>query len=126
MLYSRIATGFILGTLGYLVINDTHRVMKLNKIEILLTMLLSDIAHLKEELVDKKEFTDCMERLEDEETVNKETGEVNPNLIYDDDVITDNETNKVDDSSSDEEKAGEENVKVDDSSSDEWREVEEK
>ena len=121
MLYSRVATGFILGTLGYLVINDTHRIMKLNKIEILLTMLLNDIAHLKEELVDKKEFTECMERLEVEEMVNKETGEVNPNLIYEDDVITNHE--KVTD---EENVTGEENVKVDDSSSDEWREVEEK
>ena len=109
MLYTRVATGFILGALGYLVINDTHRIMKLNKIEILLTMLLSDIAHLKEELVDKKEFTDCIERLEVEELVNQETGEVNPNLIYEDDTPT-----------------CDENVRADDSSSDEWREVEEK
>ena len=109
MLYTRVVTGFILGALGYLVINDTHRIMKLNKIEILLTILLSDIAHLKDELVDKKEFKECMEALDIEEMINRKTGEVNPNLIYDDDTPT-----------------CDENVRADDSSSDEWREVEEK
>ena len=123
MFVQRILNGFILGLLGYLVINDSQKIKKLNDIERFLWNISSDIKDIKDVNVEQKEFNDFLERINSDtkvvedisfrdfsEEVNEETGEKNPNLIYDDDNI--NNINNIDT----EEKSS-------DSSSDGWKEV---
>ena len=107
MFVQRILNGFILGLLGYLVINDTQKVKKLNDIERFLLNISSDIKDIKEVIIEQKDFNEFLEGIKsDKETsfkdfaeeINEETGEKNPNLIYDNDNINDE---KSSDSSSD-------------------------
>lgn len=116
MLFGRVINGLMLGLLGFLVINDSVKIRKLNDIERFLYRISTEINDIKETL-EQKDFNDFLQGIEDnkeslkevrnittnflEEEKNKETGEVNPNLIYDDNT---------------EEKSS-------DSSSDGWREV---
>ena len=122
ILVGRVVNGLMLGILGYLVINDSVKIRKLNDIERFLYVISNDIKDIKEVTVEQKEFRDFLEGIEigntstkDEtsknnlvkevknittnflkEDKNEETGEVNPNLIYDD-----NTEEKSSDSSSD-------------------------
>lgn len=111
MFVQRILNGFILGMLGYLVINDSQKIKKLNDIERFLWDISSDIKDIKEVIVEQKEFNEFLEGIKPDkkevkettfkdfvEEVNEETGETNPNLIYEDDNINDE---KSSDSSSD-------------------------
>ena len=122
MLFGRVINGFMLGLLGYLVLNDSVKIRKLNNIERFLYRISEEITDIKETL-EQKEFNDFLQGIEItdksnvkeeslkeiknittnflEEEKNEKTGEVNPNLIYDDNT---------------EEKSS-------DSSSDGWREV---
>ena len=124
MFVQRILNGFILGLLGYLVINDTQKVKKLNDIERFLLNISSDIKDIKEVIIEQKDFNEFLHGIDDnkesnmkeelskeellkevknittnflEEEKNEKTGEINPNLIYD----NDNTGEKSSDSSSD-------------------------
>ena len=117
MLFGRVINGFMLGLLGYLVINDSVKIKKINNIERFLHRISEEITDIKETL-EQKDFNDFLQGIEitDKSNVkeeplkevknittnflkedkNEETGEVNPNLIYDD-----NTEEKSSDSSSD-------------------------
>ena len=121
ILVGRVVNGLMLGILGYLVINDSVKIRKLNDIERFLYRISEEITDIKETL-EQKEIRDFLEGIEigntstkDEtsknnlvkevknittnflkEDKNEETGEVNPNLIYDD-----NTEEKSSDTSSD-------------------------
>ena len=121
ILVGRVVNGFMLGILGYLVINDSVKIRKLNDLERFLYRISEEITDIKETL-EQKEIRDFLEGIEigntstkDEtsknnlvkevknittnflkEDKNEETGEVNPNLIYDD-----NTEEKSSDTSSD-------------------------
>ena len=117
ILVGRVVNGLMLGILGYLVINDSVKIRKLNDIERFLYRISNEITDIKETL-EQKDFNDFLQGIEitDKSNVkeeplkevknittnflkedkNEETGEVNPNLIYDD-----NTEEKSSDSSSD-------------------------
>lgn len=121
ILVGRVVNGLMLGILGYLVINDSVKIRKLNDLERFLYRISEEITDIKETL-EQKEIRDFLEGIEigntstkDEtsknnlvkevknittnflkEDKNEETGEVNPNLIYDD-----NTEEKSSDTSSD-------------------------
>lgn len=117
IIFGRVINGLMLGLLGYLVINDSVKMKKLNNIEIFLYRISNEITDIKETL-EQKEFNDFLQGIEItdksnvkeeslkevknittnflEEEKNEETGEINPNLIYDD-----NTEEKSSDSSSD-------------------------
>ena len=125
ILVGHVVNGLMLGILGFLVINDSVKIRKLNDIERFLYVIsndIKDIKDIKEVAVEQKEFNDFLEGIEIgntstkdeiskinlvkednnittnflEEDDNEETGEVNPNLIYDD-----NTEEKSSDTSSD-------------------------
>lgn len=116
ILLGRVINSFALGLLGFLVINDSVKIRKLNDIERFLYRISNEITDIKETL-DQKDFNDFLQGIDDnkestkvvllkedkkittnflEEEKNEKTGEVNPNLIYDD-----NTEEKSSDSSSD-------------------------
>lgn len=111
MLFGRVINGLMLGLLGFLVINDSVKIRKLNDIERFLYRISTEINDIKETL-EQKDFNDFLQGIEDnkeslkevknittnflEEEKNEKTGEINPNLIYDD-----NTEEKSSDSSSD-------------------------
>jgi len=117
ILFGRVINGLMLGLLGYLVINDSVKIKKINNIERFLHRISDEITDIKETL-EQKEISDFLQGIDDnkdsnmkeeslkevknittnflEEEKNEETGEVNPNLIYDD-----NTEEKSSDSSSD-------------------------
>lgn len=119
--------GIMLGLLGYIVINDSVKIRKLNDIERFLHRISTEITDIKETL-EQKEFNDFLQGIDDnkesimkdttkedslteelvkevkhittnflEEEKNEETGETNSNLIYD----NDNTEEKSSDTSSD-------------------------
>jgi len=122
ILVGHVVNGLMLGILGFLVINDSVKIRKLNDIERFLYVISNDIKDIKEVTVEQKEINDFLEGIEIgntttkdetskinlvkednnittnflEEDDNEETGEVNPNLIYDD-----NTEEKSSDTSSD-------------------------
>lgn len=122
ILFGRVINGLMLGLLGYLVINDSQKIKKLNDIERFLYRISEEISDIKETL-EQKDFNDFLQGIENtdksnvkeesleevknittnflEEEKDEKTGEINPNLIYD---------NNTEEKSSD-------------SSSDGWREV---
>lgn len=120
--------GIMLGLLGYIVINDSVKIRKLNDIERFLYRISNEVTDIKE-ILEQKEFNDFLQGIDDnkesimkdttkedslteelvkevkhittnflEEEKNEETGETNSNLIYDND---DNTEEKTSDSSSD-------------------------
>ena len=117
ILFGRVINGFMLGLLGYLVINDSVKIKKINNIERFLYRISEEITDIKETL-EQKEYNDFLQGIEItdksnvkedslkevknittnflEEERNEKTGEINPNLIYDD-----NTEEKSSDSSSD-------------------------
>lgn len=123
ILFGRVINSFALGLLGFLVINDSVKIRKINNIERFLHRISDEITDIKETLK-QKEFNEFLQEIEInkesivkeeslkcesskevknittnflEEEKNEETGEVNPNLIYNDDNIEE----KSSDSSSD-------------------------
>lgn len=119
--------GIMLGLLGYIVINDSVKIRKLNNIERFLYRISNEVTDIKETL-EQKEFNDFLQGIDDnkesimkdttkedslteelvkevkhittnflEEEKNEETGETNSNLIYD----NDNTEEKSSDTSSD-------------------------
>jgi len=106
----RVINGFMVGILGFLVINESTKIRKLNNIEKLLSCISDNVKDIGGYL-EQKDFNENFKSNINKETqlstsflqeeINEETGEVNPNLIYDDDT---------------EEKSSE-------SSSDGWKEV---
>tara|TARA_B100000287_G_scaffold434603_1_gene499528 strand:- start:286 stop:747 length:462 start_codon:yes stop_codon:yes gene_type:complete len=122
ILLGRVINGLMLGLLGFLVINDSVKIRKLNDIERFLYRISNDVKDIKETL-EQKEYNDFLNGIDDnkestmkkessneeplkevkniatnflEEEKNEETGETNPNLIYDD-----NTEEKSSDTSSD-------------------------
>lgn len=122
ILLGRVINSFALGLLGFLVINDSVKIRKLNDIERFLHRISDEITDIKE-TIEQKDFNDFLQEIEVnkesivkeeslkcesskevknintnflEEEKNEETGEVNSNLIYDD-----NTEEKSSDSSSD-------------------------
>lgn len=123
ILLGRVINGLMLGLLGFLVINDSVKIRKLNDIERFLYRISNEVTDIKETL-EQKDFNDFLQGIDDknestikeetlkeeplkevknittnflEEEKNEKTGEVNPNLIYD----NDNTEEKSSDSSSD-------------------------
>ena len=122
ILLGRVINGLMLGLLGFLVINDSVKIRKLNDIERFLYRISNDVKDIKETL-EQKDFNEFLNGIDDnkestmkkessneellkevknittnflEEEKNEETGETNPNLIYDD-----NTEEKSSDTSSD-------------------------
>tara|TARA_B000000557_G_C20809377_1_gene459264 strand:+ start:1668 stop:2114 length:447 start_codon:yes stop_codon:yes gene_type:complete len=115
MLFGRVINGFMLGLLGYLVINESVKIRKLNDIERFLYRISNDVKDVKE-IFEQKDLNEFLQEIDDkdsttkeeslkeiknitnflEEEKNDETGEVNPNLIY-----NDNTEEKSSDTSSD-------------------------
>lgn len=122
ILVGHVVNGLMLGILGFLVINDSVKIRKLNDIERFLYVISNDIKDIKEVTVEQKEINEFLEGIEIgntstkdetsknnlvkevknittnflEEEKNEKTGEINPNLIYDD-----NTEEKSSDTSSD-------------------------
>tara|TARA_B100000900_G_C20513742_1_gene689125 strand:- start:499 stop:948 length:450 start_codon:yes stop_codon:yes gene_type:complete len=116
ILFGRVINGFMLGLLGFLVLNDSMKIKKLNDIERFLYRISNEITDIKE-ILEQKDINDFLQGIDDnkdstkvvlpkedkkittnfiEEEKNEKTGEINPNLIYDD-----NTEEKSSDSSSD-------------------------
>jgi hypothetical protein len=103
MLVGNIINGITLGLLGFLVINESVKIRKLNDLERFLYVISNDIKDIKEVIIEQKEFNEFLNGIDKkvshhdfQEDKNEETGEINPNLIYDD-----NTEEKSSDSSSD-------------------------
>ena len=124
MIIGRVVNGVIIGLLGYIIVNDYKKLRLLMNLERFIHIISDDVKDIKDTF-EKKEFNEFLNGIDNcntdkynvkeeslkeesskevknittnflEEEKNEGTGEVNPNLIYDD-----NTEEKSSDSSSD-------------------------
>ena len=122
MIIGRVVNGVIIGLLGYIIVNDYKKLRLLMNLERFIHIISDDVKDIKDTF-DQKDFNEFLNGIDNcntdnkrddvsekkfdnnvklitkfvDEKVNEETGEVNPNLIYNDDNIEE----KSSDSSSD-------------------------